>query len=148
MSEANQTGEPWFKVRFRDGREVELHSKNAGQIFADKFLSLLITDTSEPVVIQRIPEGTQIGAELGAGGLPTIRATSSNMANIRKLFETGWARKGVTAADIVKALEANAVATTLKIVTARLTELVKSNQIRRVKKDSQWVYFPNPAGST
>jgi hypothetical protein len=137
---------PWFRVKFSDGREVEVHSVDAIQIFADTFREELLESVSETT--QKAPEkSTVVEPEIRGTSerpLPTIKSSTSTMDNIRALIATPWARDGALLSDLLEALESNAVPSSVGTVSSCLTRLVKQNEMRRVKKEGQWRYYPNP----
>lgn len=86
------------------------------------------------------------GPELAFEDVPAIKAARSTMDNIVALFGTDWARKPRTVADVVKALEANAVPDTTTASSVYLTRLVKKGTLRRIRKAGKYQYYRVPSG--
>ena len=77
---------------------------------------------------------------------PMIKASRSTMDNVQSLFETLWGQRPRTVADVLKALEANAVPDTTTSVAVCLMRLVKRHVLRRTQKSGKWQYYKLPAG--
>jgi hypothetical protein len=76
---------------------------------------------------------------------PSIKAAKSTRDNIQALFETDWGRKSRTVADVVKALEANAVPDTTTSTSVYLNRLVKKGILRRIRKGGRYEYYLLPS---
>ena len=85
------------------------------------------------------------GPEISFEEAPAIKPAKSTTDNIQALFETDWGRKSRTAADIVKALEANAVPDTTTATYVYLNRLVKKGMLRRIRKGGKWQYYRLPS---
>jgi hypothetical protein len=77
---------------------------------------------------------------------PTINASKSTMDNIEALFKTPWGQESRSVAEVVKALEANAVPDTTTYVSVCLSRLVKKHILRRIRKAGKWQYYKLPSG--
>ncbi len=77
---------------------------------------------------------------------PAITASKSTMDNIEALFKTSWGQESRSVAEVVKALEANAVPDTTTYVSVCLNRLVKKHLLRRIKKAGKWQYYTLPSG--
>jgi predicted transcriptional regulator len=86
------------------------------------------------------------GPELVFDEAPSIKAASSTTENITALFETPWGRNPRTVADVIKALETNAVPDNPDSVATYLARLVKKQILRRVRKAGKYQYYKVPSG--
>jgi hypothetical protein len=75
---------------------------------------------------------------------PSIKAAKSTIDNIEALFNTNWGRKPKTVADVVKALEANAVPDTTTATSTYLSRLVRKGVLRRIQKSGKYQYYKLP----
>lgn len=85
------------------------------------------------------------GPEVIFEDVPSIKAAKKTTDNIQSLFETNWGKKARTVADVVKALEANAVPDTTTAVSTYLTRLVKKQVLRRIRKAGKYQYYRLPS---
>ncbi|MGD0071774.1 MAG: hypothetical protein ABSB71_09485 [Candidatus Bathyarchaeia archaeon] len=76
--------------------------------------------------------------------IPSIKATKSTSANLEALFETSWGRTPHTIAEIMKALEVNAIPDVPTSVQPVLINLIQKGKIRRIKDQGKYVYFKLP----
>jgi len=76
--------------------------------------------------------------------IPSIKATKSTSANLEALFETSWGRTPHTLAEIMKALEVNAIPDVSTSVQPMLINLMHKGKIRRIKDQGKYVYFKLP----
>lgn len=76
--------------------------------------------------------------------VPTIKVTKSSTDNLRSLFNTSWGRKPRVLAEILNALEVNAVPDTPQNVNVYLVRLVKQGFLRRIQKGTKWSYYRIP----
>jgi hypothetical protein len=136
---------PWLRVRFADGREVEVHSPNAIQIYEDSFAASVSEQLDVSVSKEDAELRNQPAREEDAGGeVPSIKAQSGTTANLRLLLASSWAAKGRRVTEFVEALKANAVPDESRKVADRLANLVKAGQARRVQTPEGYCYFPMP----
>jgi len=84
------------------------------------------------------------GPEVTFEEVPAIKPAKSTTDNIQALFDTEWGRKARTVADVVKALEANAVPDTTAATSVYLNRLVKKGVLRRIQKGGKWQYYRLP----
>jgi hypothetical protein len=85
------------------------------------------------------------GPEVIFEDVPSIKAAKKTMDNIQSLFDTDWGKKARTVADVVKALEANAIPDTTTAVSVYLTRLVKKGVLRRIRKAGKYQYYKLPS---
>lgn len=135
---------PWFRVRLDDGREIEIHSVDAIQIFRKDFEELVLqpsqTNTHEARALRmemRTPRGE-------SSDFPTIKTSKSTLENLKALFQTPWARTGKTVTELTEALEVNAVPDKPNNISSYLTRLVKAGVIRRIERDGVYHFYPLP----
>jgi len=76
--------------------------------------------------------------------IPSIKGTKSTSANLEALFETSWGRTPHTLAEIMKALEVNAIPDVPTSVQPVLINLIQRGKIRRIKDQGKYVYFKLP----
>jgi hypothetical protein len=76
---------------------------------------------------------------------PSIRTTRSTGGNIESLFETNWGRTPRNVAEVVRALESNAVPDSVTNVSVYANRLVKKGVLRRVKRAGKWSYYRLPS---
>ena len=79
--------------------------------------------------------------------LPVIKAVMSTMDNVRAVFATPWGRTPRPLAEVVEALEANAVHDARRVVSTCLGRSVKAGELRRVKKEGKWCFYRIPQES-
>ena len=83
-------------------------------------------------------------ARVSAVGIPVIKASKKTIDNLESLFSTPWGRTPRTVAEVMKALEVNAVFDKDTSVMVYLTRLVQRGKLRRIEKEGKWVYFKPP----
>lgn len=110
--------------------------------FADKVMEKFQgeEEVSEPPVVE-IPTTE----EIPTADIPAIRPSRSTTDNLRALFDTPWGRKPRSLAEVMKALEVNAVPDRTEAVGSYLIRLVKTAHLRRIKKEGKWSYFRIPS---
>jgi hypothetical protein len=139
---------PWFRVRLKDGREVEIHSMDAIEIYRNEFASL-VQAASESKTDHGPDAANASNVSPGDDfGVPSITTSKRTQDNLKALFETDWAKQGRTNAELTRALEVNAVPDKPNIVSKYLSRLVKANIVRRIKKDKVYHFYPLPRPRT
>ncbi len=129
-------------MKFSDGREVEIHSPDAIEIYKREFAMAILGPQT-----QSVPEAKRHTESSGQEGtvsdeVPKIKAAAGTMDNLRLLLSTPWAKKGRLVADFVKALETNAAPDLSKNVSKNLSRLVKSGEARRIPRQEGYCYYP------
>jgi len=76
--------------------------------------------------------------------MPVIKPSKRTIDNLGFLFNTPWGRTPRTVAEIVKALEINAVPDRTSSVNIYLTRMIQRGIIRRIEKEGKWAYFKLP----
>jgi len=80
-------------------------------------------------------------AKIPTTDIPVIKPSSSTIRNIEALFNTPWGRTPRTVAEVMKALEVNAVPDRVSSINVYLTRLVQRGVLRRIEKEGKWAYF-------
>jgi len=83
-------------------------------------------------------------AKIPTTDIPVIKPSSSTIRNIEALFNTPWGRTPRTVAEVMKALEVNAVPDRVSSINVYLTRLVQRGVLRRIEKEGKWAYFKLP----
>lgn len=131
----------------RDGFELTLQSDIQSLIEKVDEISELVEALSEKLSLQRNGEQMPTAQELSEvqlSDIPSIKPSKSTAENIASLFGTPWGRQPRTLAEVVKALEVNAVPDRPENVSVYLNRLVKKGLLKRIKKDGKWAYFKIP----
>ena len=76
--------------------------------------------------------------------IPAIKSSRSTIENLTALFDTPWGRTPRTLAEVMKALEVNAIPDRVASVNVYLTRLVQRGKLRRLEKEGKYVYFKLP----
>ena len=97
-------------------------------------------ESSEPEVAVS-PEEV---AKIPTADIPVIKATKRTIDNLQAIFDTPWGRTPRNTAEIMKALEVNAVFDRVTSVNVYLLRLVQRGVLRRIEKEGKWVYFKVP----
>lgn len=101
-----------------------------------------VTGQLEPE--EEVPVSEAEIAQAPTAEIPSIKATKSTSANVEALFETSWGRTPHTLAEILKALEVNAIPDVATSVQPVLINLIQRGKIRRMKDQGRYVYFKLP----
>lgn len=83
-------------------------------------------------------------AKVSTSDIPAIKASKKTIDSLESLFSTPWGRTPRTVAEVMKALEVNAVFDRVSSVNVYLTRLVQRGKLRRIEKEGKWVYFKVP----
>jgi len=135
---------PWFRIQFRDGRTVEIHSQDALKIYERDFKD----------VFASLPN-PQPGVEMGSGdagrlesasldNLPTsIEKPTGSEDAVRKVVYTPWARSKLRSPDELRnALQNCGYELNIGNISAILSNLFKKGEVRRQKAGKTFVYGP------
>lgn len=95
---------------------------------------------TEKVEVERPPSLQELSS-VSTSDIPTIKPSRSTTENIVSIFQTPWGRQPRTLAEVIKALETNAVPDTPEKVSVYLARFVKKGFLRRIEKDGKWAYF-------
>lgn len=76
--------------------------------------------------------------------IPVIKPSRSTMDNIIAIFNTDWGNKPRSVAEVMKALEINAVPDRASVVSTYLRRLVKRGILRRIQLEGLWHYYKIP----
>lgn len=83
-------------------------------------------------------------AQVSTTDIPAIKPSKKTIDSLESLFGTPWGRTPRTVAEVMKALEVNAVFDRVSSVNVYLTRLVQRGKLRRIEKEGKWVYFKVP----
>ncbi|MCS7113952.1 MAG: hypothetical protein RMJ15_09645 [Nitrososphaerota archaeon] len=83
-------------------------------------------------------------AKIPTADIPVIKPSRRTIENLEALFNTPWGRTPRTVAEVMKALEVNAVPDHVSSVNVYLTRLVQRGVLRRIEKEGKWAYFKLP----
>jgi hypothetical protein len=103
----------------------------------EKTVTFLVDEDEAPISEAEI-------AKAPTAEIPSIKATKSTSANLEALFETSWGRTPHTLAEIMKALQVNAIPDVSTSVQPVLINLIHQGKIRRIKDQGRYVYFKLP----
>lgn len=93
--------------------------------------------------MESIPSPEEV-AVTPTAGIPVIKPSKKTMENLELLFNTPWGRTPRSVAEVMKALEVNAVPDQPSKVALYLARLVSRGKLRRIEKEGKWVYFQVP----
>lgn len=152
MSAKNSSSKADLPVKLevkRKGFEVSIEGKlSTIAPTIDEFASLVdlltekfgngetVEEVEEP---SQLPTAEEVSAT-SASDIPVIKPTKSSIENIALLFNTPWGRSPRTVAEVVKALEVNAVYERAEAVSTYLVRLVKKGVLRRIQREGKWAY--------
>lgn len=83
-------------------------------------------------------------AKVSTSDIPAIKPSKRTIDSLESLFNTPWGRTPRTVAEVMKALEVNAIFDRVSSVNVYLTRLVQRGKLRRIEKEGKWVYFKVP----
>jgi MoxR-like ATPase len=83
-------------------------------------------------------------AKIPTADIPVIKASKRTIDNLEAIFSTPWGRTPRNMAEVMKALEVNAVFDRITSVNVYLLRLVQRGVLRRIEKEGKWVYFKIP----
>jgi hypothetical protein len=83
-------------------------------------------------------------AKIPTADIPAIKPSKKTIDNLESLFGTPWGRTPRALAEIMKALEVNAVPDKMSSVNVYLTKLIQRGRIRRIEREGKWAYFKLP----
>jgi hypothetical protein len=99
--------------------------------------------TSDILIAEEAPSEKEV-AETPTADIPAIKPVASNSENIKALFATPWGRTPRSTAEVIKALEVNAIYDRTTTISTYLLRLVKKGELRRIEKEGKWAYFQIP----
>jgi hypothetical protein len=114
--------------------------------FVDKVAEKLEIPEEAPLLESEITTITtsEEVAKIPTADIPAIKPSKRTIDNLESLFGTPWGRTPRTLAEIMKALEVNAVPDKMSSVSVYLTKLIQRGIIRRIDKEGKWAYFKLP----
>lgn len=112
--------------------------------FTDKVAQRLESVEETPSVESESALSPEEVARIPTADIPAIKPSRRTMENVEALFSTPWGRGPRTVAEVVKALEVNAVPDSVPAVNVYLTRLVQRGVLRRIQKEGKWAYFKLP----
>lgn len=83
-------------------------------------------------------------AKISTADIPVIKRSKKTIDNLEAIFDTPWGRTPRSLAEIMKALEVNAIFDRITSVNVYLVRLVQRGVLRRMEKEGKWVYFKVP----
>ncbi|MEM2910270.1 MAG: hypothetical protein QXO01_04305 [Nitrososphaerota archaeon] len=95
---------------------------------------------TEEVEVEKPPSLQELSS-VHTSDVPLIKPSKSTTDNIISLFQTSWGRQPHTLAEVIRALEMNAVPDTPEKTSVYLARLVKKGFLKRIEKDGKWAYF-------
>ena len=133
-----------FKI-FAEGTISSIYKELDSLVdFTDKVAEKL--EVAEEIVIEEA--GPQVSREevekIPTTDIPAIKSSKSTTENLMSLFDTPWGRTPRTLAEIMKALEVNAVPDKVTSVNVYLRRLIQRGLLRRIEKEGKYVYFRLP----
>jgi len=102
-----------------------------------------IVEEIMPVAEEDIPTEEEIETA-PVENIPVIKPSRSTMDNIIAMFNTDWGKKPRSVAEVMKALEINAVPDQASTVSTYLRRLVKRGILRRIQVNGLWHYYKLP----
>jgi len=112
--------------------------------FTDKVAERLELIEETPSVEPEPTLSPEEVAKIPTTDIPVIKPSKRTMENLEALFDTPWGRTPRIVAEVLKALEVNAVPDRVSSVNVYLTRLVQRGKLRRIEKEGKWVYFKLP----
>lgn len=91
-----------------------------------------------------LPVSKEDVEKIPTSDIPAIKSSKSTIENISSLFDTPWGKTPRTLAEIMKALEVNAVPDKIQSVNVYMRRLVQRGALRRLDKEGKYVYFKLP----
>lgn len=108
-----------------------------------EFIEELNLKLGAEIITEEIPTEEEV-QKAPAEEVPVIKPSRSTMDNIMMLFEQNWGSKPRSAAEVMKALEINAVPENPATVSTYLRRLVKRGILRRIQREGLWHYYKIP----
>lgn len=133
-----------FKI-FTEGTISSIYKELDSLVdFTDKVAEKL--EVAEEIVIEEAePQVSREEVEkIPTTDIPAIKSSKSTTENLMSLFDTPWGRTPRTLAEIMKALEVNAVPDKVSSVNVYLRRLIQRGLLRRIEKEGKYVYFRLP----
>lgn len=111
--------------------------------FADAVAEKLEIAEETPTAEAVVPSPEEI-SKTPSADVPVIKASRRTMDNLESLFNTPWGRTPRSVAEVIKALEVNAVPDRANSVAIYLNRLVQRGKLRRIEKEGKWAYIKLP----
>jgi len=108
---------------------------------------LALVEEGVSIETEPVPSAEELAKIPSAGipaDVPAISASKSTIENIQALFNTPWGRTPRTLAEVIKALEINAVPDTPPAVSRDLARLVRRGVLKRIVKEGKYAYYKLP----
>lgn len=112
--------------------------------FTDKVAEKLEIIEEVPLAEPEVVPSAEEIAKTPTADIPVIKASKSTIDNLDSLFSTPWGRTPRSFAEIMKALEINAVPDRSGAISRDLYRLVQKGKLRRIEKEGKWAYFKLP----
>jgi len=121
------------------GRELDALAN-----FTDKVAEKLeIAEEISIAEAEPLPSAEEV-SKTPTADIPVIKPSRKTMENLESLFNTPWGKTPRSVAEVIKALEVNAVPDRASSVNIYLTRLVQRGILRRIEKEGKWAYFRLP----
>jgi hypothetical protein len=111
--------------------------------FTDKVAEKLEIAEEISIEAEPLPSAEEV-SKTPTADIPVIKPSKRTMENLESLFNTPWGRTPRSVAEVIKALEVNAVPDRASSVNIYLTRLVQRGILRRIEKEGKWAYFRLP----
>jgi hypothetical protein len=112
--------------------------------FADEVAERLGVLEESPIGEAEPPVSREELEKIPTADIPAIKGSKSTTENLVLLFDTPWGRTPRSLAEIIKALEVNAVSDKMTSVNSYVRRLVQKGTLRRLEKEGKYVYFKLP----
>lgn len=112
--------------------------------FADSVSEKLVTGEELVTVEMEQAVSKEEVEKTPTADIPSIKSSKRTIDNLESLFGTPWGKTPRTLAEIVKALEVNAIPDRMESVNVYLRRLVQRGKLRRIEKEGKFVYFKLP----
>jgi hypothetical protein len=133
-----------FKV-FTEGTIASIYKEiDSLADFTDEVAEKLEVPEESPMEEAEPPVSREEVEKIPTADIPAIKSSKSTTENLALLFDTPWGRTPRTLAEIMKALEVNAVPDKTSSVNVYLRRLVQKGALRRLEKEGKYVYFKLP----
>lgn len=111
--------------------------------FTDRVAERLEITEETPPEVELLPSAEEV-SKTPTADIPVIKPSRRTMENLESLFNTPWGRTPRSLAEVMKALEVNAVPDNPSIINTYLTRLVQRGKLRRIEKEGKWAYLKLP----
>jgi len=112
--------------------------------FTDRVAAKLeITEEAPVAEVEPLPSEEEV-SKTPTADIPVIKPSRRTMENLESLFNTPWGRTPRSLAEVMKALEVNAVPDRVEIINTYLKRLIQRGKLRRIEKEGKWAYLKLP----